>query len=63
MPLFVIVLEYVGIRHRHVASTCIWFATAGGYMVMAGMAYGIRDWRNLTIATSVVGLPSILFLW
>ena len=63
MPVFVVIVEYVGVRHRHVASTCIWFSTASGFLLMAAMAYGIPNWRYSTVVSSAIGLPSILFWW
>ena len=60
MPLFVVVVEYVGLRHRHAASTSLWYSTAIGYLLMAAMAYGIRDWRYLQLVASLLEFQSFV---
>lgn len=59
---YVLTVEYVGKRHRHVAGTALWFFWPTSLMMMALMAYLIRDWRNLNIVGAAPGLFQI-FLW
>lgn len=63
MPIFVIVVEYVGVSHRHIAGTAIWIAGEAGPLIFIGLAFAIRDWRYLTITSGACGLPSIVFWW
>lgn len=60
--LFVIATEYVGVRHRHVSGTSMWFSWTISLMTLSPMAYWLRDWRTLSIALGVVGLP-VIFTW
>ena len=59
---YVLTVEYVGKRHRHVAGTALWFFWPTSLMMMALMAYLIRDWRTLNIVGAAPGLVQI-FLW
>jgi len=59
---YVLTVEYVGKRHRHVAGTALWFFWPTSLMMMALLAYLIRDWRTLNIVGAAPGLLQI-FLW
>ncbi|XP_015189080.1 PREDICTED: organic cation transporter protein [Polistes dominula] len=57
---YVIALEMVGPKKRLVAGVgCQLFFTTG-YILMAGFAYMIREWRMLQVAITI---PSIVFLF
>ena len=58
IPLFVLVTESSGIRYRGFAGGLVWTGFFLFTMVLAGIAYAIRDWRQLTIVT---GVPGIFF--
>jgi len=58
IPLFVLVTEFSGIRHRGFAGGLVWTGFFLITMVLAGVAYAIRDWRQLTLIT---GIPGIFF--
>ena len=62
MPIFVMITEYVGVRHRHVAGNAIWFSWVASLISLGGFAYFIREWRTLTIVIGVLGAVCI-FLW
>lgn len=54
--MFVLTTEFSGIRHRGTAGSLVWIAYDLGTMTLAGIAYLIRDWKTLTIVTSVPGI-------
>ncbi|XP_022803502.1 solute carrier family 22 member 15-like [Stylophora pistillata] len=60
MGVYVLATEFVGKRHRHVAGTSLFYSWALGLETLAGLAYGVRDWRMLSIVCSAPGLISIL---
>ncbi|KAL9968411.1 hypothetical protein ACROYT_G026787 [Oculina patagonica] len=60
---FVLVTEFVGVRHRHSAGIICFFAWAFSLMTIPLFAYFIRDWRTLTIVLSAQGLPAIFVWW
>ncbi|XP_020612387.1 organic cation/carnitine transporter 4-like [Orbicella faveolata] len=59
VPAFVLVTEYSGIRHRGPAGSIIWFGYVAGVSCVTGLAYVIRDWKQLTMAS---GAPGIFLL-
>ncbi|KAJ7383545.1 hypothetical protein OS493_027208 [Desmophyllum pertusum] len=59
IPMFVLTTELSGIRHRGTAGSLVWMGYDVSVMVLVGIAYYIRDWKHLTIAT---GAPGILFV-
>lgn len=60
MGIYVLATEFVGKRHRHVAGTSLWYSWTLALVMLAGLAYGVRDWRILSIICAAPGLPSIL---
>ena len=61
MPIFVLITEYVGVKHRHTAGTALWFSWCASLISLGGFAYFIRQWKTLTIVTSSLGLLGIFF--
>ncbi|XP_020616372.1 organic cation transporter protein-like isoform X1 [Orbicella faveolata] len=60
MAIYVLATEFVGRRHRHAAGTSLWYSWTLALVMLAGLAYGVRDWRILSIICAAPGLPSIL---
>ncbi|XP_072037353.1 organic cation transporter protein-like [Amphiura filiformis] len=58
LPSYILGTEFVGPSMRNIAGIANEFAFATGIMTLAGIAYFIRDWRNLQIAITV---PVVLF--
>ena len=48
--------EFSGVRHRGTAGSVIWIGFDVSVMISAGIAYFIRDWKELTIVTGVPGI-------
>ena len=61
--MYVLLVEYVGKRHRHVIGTTLWYFWVLSLMLLPLFAYLIRDWRTLSIAGAVPGLFQIIFWW
>ncbi|XP_078344443.1 solute carrier family 22 member 15-like [Oculina patagonica] len=59
IPIFVMGTEYSGIRHRGIAGSLIWNGFMAAILMLAGLAYLIRDWKQLTMVT---GAPGILLM-
>ena len=57
MSLFVILAESAGPRHRSLIGTSLWYGWTLPLIALAGVAYLIRDWRKLCIAS---GIPAIV---
>ena len=63
MGIYVLATEFVGLRHRHVAGTSLWYSWTLALVMLAGLAYGVRDWRKLSIICAATGLPSAFLIW
>ncbi|XP_073236128.1 organic cation transporter protein-like [Porites lutea] len=63
MGIYVLATEFVGVRHRHVAGTSLWYSWALSLVMLAGMAYGLRDWRHLSITCAAPGLIVLIGWW
>lgn len=59
---FVLGTELVGKSKRSITGLGINIPYALGYMALAGIAYFIRDWRHLVIATTVPYIPLLLLM-
>lgn len=62
MGLYVMATEFVGRRHRHIAGNSLFYAWTLALVMLAGLAYGVRDWRILSIICAAPGLP-VLIAW
>ncbi|XP_071819260.1 organic cation transporter protein-like isoform X2 [Apostichopus japonicus] len=56
---YIILMEFIGTSHRVVGGTILTVPFGIGFMALAGIAYGIGNWRKLQL---VVSLPYIAFL-
>ena len=60
VAIFVLVTEFVGVRHRSMMGMSLWYCWSISLMALAGLGFLIRDWRMLSIATSVPGIFALL---
>lgn len=63
VTLYVLTTEFVGPKHRSLAGTLVWMFYTSSLMLLSGIAYGIQDWRTLSIVISVPAFPLVLFWW
>jgi len=61
--LYVLTTEFVGPKHRSFAGTMVWIFYTSSLMLLSGLAYGIRDWRTLSIVISAPAFPLVIFWW
>nr|XP_039269896.1 organic cation transporter protein-like [Styela clava] len=59
---FVIVMELIGTKWRTLVGISFQVSFAVGYMLLSGVAYGWRDWRDMQWACIVLSLPFGIFL-
>ena len=57
--LFFTAIEFVGPKYRQTFSVCLSEAWVMGGFVLAGVAYGFRDYRDLGLA---LGTPTVLLI-
>ncbi|KAL6100128.1 uncharacterized protein ACO6RY_01795 [Pungitius sinensis] len=60
---FVLGTEWTCTRRRMLAGIFTDYAFGLGYMLLAGIAYLIRDWRKLQLAISAPGFLLIFYIW
>ncbi|XP_066289672.1 organic cation transporter protein-like [Branchiostoma lanceolatum] len=60
---FVIVTELVGADKRTLVGTLLQGAFSAANMLLAGIAYAIRDWRTLQLVISVPNVAMLFFWW
>ncbi|KAJ7392479.1 hypothetical protein OS493_012145 [Desmophyllum pertusum] len=63
IAMYVLLVEYVGKRHRHVIGVALWYFWVLSLLLLPLVAYLIRDWRTLSIVGAVPGLVQIFFWW
>ncbi|KAL6485413.1 hypothetical protein MHYP_G00048050 [Metynnis hypsauchen] len=63
MSAFVLGTEWTGPRHRMLAGIITDYFFGVGYILLAGLAYLIRDWRRLQLAISAPGFIFIFYIW
>nr|XP_061792355.1 solute carrier family 22 member 7a [Nerophis lumbriciformis] len=56
-------LEWTDVRHRTLTGTLISLSWSAGNMLLALLAYAIRDWRHLTLAVTAPCVPALLCCW
>ena len=61
ITLYVLVIEFVGPKHRSFVGTLMWIFYTSSLMLLSGLAYGIREWRTLSIVISVPAFPLLIF--
>ncbi|KAM9824749.1 solute carrier family 22 member 13 [Neosynchiropus ocellatus] len=60
---FVLGTEWTCTKRRMLAGITTDYAFGLGYMLLAGVAYLIRDWRKLQLAISAPGFLLIFYIW
>ena len=63
ITLYVLTTEFVGPKHRSFAGTMVWIFYTSSLMLLSWLAYGIRDWRTLSIVISAPAFPLVIFWW
>uniref|UniRef100_UPI00398F40C5 solute carrier family 22 member 13-like n=1 Tax=Pristiophorus japonicus TaxID=55135 RepID=UPI00398F40C5 len=60
---FVLGTEWSGVSQRSFAAVLCHCTFSAGQLVLAGLAYGIRDWRMLQLATSCPMVIFLFYIW
>lgn len=55
--------EWTGSKQRMLAGIITDYFFGFGYILLAGVAYLIRDWRKLQLAISAPGFLFIVYIW
>uniref|UniRef100_A0A665WH57 Si:dkey-119m7.4 n=1 Tax=Echeneis naucrates TaxID=173247 RepID=A0A665WH57_ECHNA len=63
MNAFVLGTEWTGSKERMLAGIITDYFFGFGYILLAGVAYLIRDWRRLQLAISAPGFLFIFYIW
>ncbi|XP_073711618.1 solute carrier family 22 member 6-A [Misgurnus anguillicaudatus] len=63
MNAFVLGTEWTGPKHRMLAGVITDYFFGFGYILLAGVAYLIRDWRKLQLAISAPGIVFVFYIW
>ncbi|XP_037541974.1 organic cation transporter protein [Nematolebias whitei] len=63
MNAFVLGTEWTGPKHRMLAGIITDYFFGFGYILLAGVAYLIRDWRKLQLAISAPSFLFIVYIW
>ncbi|KAK2856641.1 hypothetical protein Q5P01_005376 [Channa striata] len=63
MNAFVLGTEWTGSKKRMLAGIITDYFFGFGYILLAGVAYLIRDWRKLQLAISAPGFLFIFYIW
>ncbi|MEQ2308625.1 hypothetical protein AMECASPLE_030139 [Ameca splendens] len=63
MNAFVLGTEWTGLRQRMLAGIITDYFFGFGYIILAGVAYLIRDWRKLQLAISAPGFLFFIYIW
>ncbi|KAJ3606660.1 hypothetical protein NHX12_026179 [Muraenolepis orangiensis] len=60
---FVLGTEWTGSKHRMLAGLLTDYFFGLGYILLAGVAYLVRDWRHLQLAISAPGFLFFFYIW
>ncbi|XP_058952863.1 organic cation transporter protein [Pocillopora verrucosa] len=60
VAIYILISEFVGVRHRAMMGTSLWYSWTISLMSLAGIAYLIPDWRSLCIVTGAPAIPLAL---
>ncbi|XP_056106977.1 organic cation transporter protein [Rhinichthys klamathensis goyatoka] len=63
MNAFVLGTEWTGPKKRMLAGVITDYFFGFGYILLAGVAYLIRDWRKLQLAISAPGFLFVFYIW
>ncbi|XP_068198918.1 solute carrier family 22 member 6-A isoform X2 [Antennarius striatus] len=63
MNAFVLGTEWTGPKERMLAGLLTDYFFGFGYIILAGVAYLVRDWRKLQLAISMPGFIFIFYIW
>ncbi|KTF86868.1 hypothetical protein cypCar_00042822 [Cyprinus carpio] len=63
MNAFVLGTEWTGPKKRMLAGVITDYFFGFGYILLAGLAYLIRDWRKLQLAISAPGFLFLFYIW
>ncbi|XP_051954981.1 solute carrier family 22 member 6-A-like [Xyrauchen texanus] len=63
MNAFVLGTEWTGPKERMLAGVITDYFFGFGYILLAGVAYLIRDWRKLQLAISAPGFLFLFYIW
>ncbi|XP_068432785.1 organic cation transporter protein [Clinocottus analis] len=63
MNAFVLGTEWTGSKERMLAGIITDYFFGFGYILLAGVAYLIRDWRKLQLAISAPGFLFVFYIW
>ncbi|TDH00047.1 hypothetical protein EPR50_G00183370 [Perca flavescens] len=63
MNAFVLGIEWTGSKQRMLAGIITDYSFGVGYILLAGIAYLIRDWRKLQLAISAPGFLFVFYIW
>ncbi|XP_061603051.1 solute carrier family 22 member 6-A isoform X1 [Cololabis saira] len=63
MNAFVLGTEWTGLKQRMLAGIITDYFFGFGYIILAGLAYLIRDWRKLQLAISAPGFLFFVYIW
>ncbi|XP_029468623.1 solute carrier family 22 member 6-B-like [Rhinatrema bivittatum] len=58
-----LILEWIPVRGRTLAGNCYGYFASIGQMILAGLAYSLRNWRWLQFAASAPFFFSFLYSW
>ena len=60
---FTYMLEFVGGAYSTVIGIGVEFIWVAGWLLLGGLAYAFRDWRQLVLIYSAPSLASLVLYW
>ena len=61
--MFILVTEFSDIDHRGTLGTILWYFFTLANLLLAPMAFSLRDWQDLTLANSLPGFTILFTIW